>query len=372
MAKYVLGLDDSTKVNTRLTWAVAGTLAAITPAAADDGSSERVARADHMHSATIGGTPEAVGAAGAVGIADSFVRSDHVHAKYYDLSTVAGTGLSQTGTDTPVVTVDYASTVETIVVGSSGPGTNTDAARGDHEHGFAVGAATAITGSNGAGSGDTFARANHDHAYGAASIDENAIASSALATSLVGGSGTAIGLETNTTNYSPTFSGSGTWTFPVDNLQITGTPDSANDVTNKSYVDSLVSGLAWKDPVYVKEYVGNAAALTIEGLTPTAGDAYVVTTANGAVALSTATVGDVWEYSGSVWQLIIAGSGGYVPAGVRALASTQTALIAPLTDATDDGKIIEWDGTSLTGDEITILSGWAVLVTDQDADGDSI
>jgi hypothetical protein len=166
------------------------------------------------------------------------------------------------------------------------------------------------------------------------------------------------------------------WTFgnetTAEGLFVTGTPQDANHVPNKSYVDSAVSGLAWQDPVYVKEYVGNAAASVIEGLSPSAGDSYVVTTADGAGALSTATVGDVWEYSGSAWNLIIAGAGGFVPAGIRLLASIQTALIAPLTDATDDGKIAEFSGSSNTPSLTTSLAGWAVLVTDQDADGDSI
>jgi hypothetical protein len=35
---------------------------------------------------------------------------------------------------------------------------------------------------------------------------------------------------------------SGAWTFPVDQLQITGTPDSANDAVNKQYVDDTEGG----------------------------------------------------------------------------------------------------------------------------------
>lgn len=158
-------------------------------------------------------------------------------------------------------------------------------------------------------------------------------------------------------------------------LQVTGTPDSANDAVNKAYVDSTATGLQWLAPVLVRELIGSDAALDIEGLSPTTGDAYVVDTANGVGDLSGATVGDIWEYDGAAWNLIIAGSGGFVASGVRALASIQTALNGTigLTDGVDDGKVLQWDGASLTPATIvTPTAGDALLVTDQDNDGDSI
>jgi len=168
------------------------------------------------------------------------------------------------------------------------------------------------------------------------------------------------------------------WTFPVgttaQGLFVTGTPADANHVVNKAYADSLVSGLQWKDPVHVKEMIGSDAALDIEAFSPATGDAYVIDTANGAGALSTAVVGDIWEWSGSAWNLILAGSGGFVAAGARGLASIQTALNGTigLVDTTDDGKILDWDGTSLTPTKTVSLAGDALLVTDQDNDGDSV
>ena len=167
----------------------------------------------------------------------------------------------------------------------------------------------------------------------------------------------------------------GTHSHTPDTLQVTGTPDTANDAVNKAYVDNAATGLQWLAPVFVRELIGSDAALDIEGLTPTAGDAYVVDVANGAGDLTTATVGDIWEYDGASWNLIIAGVGGFVASGVRALASIQTALNGTLglTDGVDDGKVLEWDGTSLTPSSIvTPVAGDALLVTDQDNDGDSI
>jgi len=168
------------------------------------------------------------------------------------------------------------------------------------------------------------------------------------------------------------------WTFgnetTAEGLFVTGTPQDANHVPNKSYVDNAITGLTWLPPVHVKEMIGSDAALDIEGFSPAAGDAYVIDTANGAGVLAGATVGDIWEYSGSAWALIIAGDGGYVANGYRALASIQTALNGSigLVNDTDDGKVLEWDGTSLTPAKTSPSSGDAALITDQDADGDSI
>jgi hypothetical protein len=64
-----------------------------------------------------------------------------------------------------------------------------------------------------------------------------------------------------------------------------------------------------------------------------------------------------------VWVKVVAAVGGYPPDGTRAVLSTQTALISPYTDATDDGKIVEFDGTSLTGaDTGEATDGSAVLI----------
>jgi len=172
------------------------------------------------------------------------------------------------------------------------------------------------------------------------------------------------------------------WTFgnetTGEGLFVSGTPQDANHVPNKNYVDSAISGITWLPPVHVKEMVGSEGAASIEGLTPTAGDAYVVDDVSGGEApagdLVGATVGDIWEYNGATWDLIVAGSGGFVASGYRALASIQTALNGSigLVNNTDDGKVLEWDGTSLTPAKTTPSSGDGVLVTDQDADGDSI
>ena len=159
----------------------------------------------------------------------------------------------------------------------------------------------------------------------------------------------------------------GAGNLAMGNNRITGVPDipgAATDVVNKTYVDSLVSGLSWRTPVDVYGLVGNATVTVINGLTPTAGDAYVMTDAGTLTAGSLAVVaGDLVQYDGSVWVKVVGASGGYPPDGTRAVLSTTTALVSPYTDATDDGKIVEFDGTSLTGaDTGEATDGAAVLV----------
>ena len=107
--------------------------------------------------------------------------------------------------------------------------------------------------------------------------------------------------------------------------------------------------------------VGNAAASVIEVLA-VAGDAYVVTVADGVAALAAAAVGDVWQYSGGAWGLLAAGVGGFVPAGYYSLLSTTTALIAPYTAGTDVGKRTDFDGTTLTGVLVTPAAGDSYVI----------
>jgi hypothetical protein len=155
--------------------------------------------------------------------------------------------------------------------------------------------------------------------------------------------------------------------------RITGLPDTptaGTDAVNQNYVDARLTGLGWIDPVNVPNLlgnvdcmslVGNAAASVIEALS-VEGDAYVVTAADGVGALSTATVGDVWQYVSSTWVKLATGSGGFVPAGFYALLSTTTALISPYTDGTDDGKRADFAGSSNTGSLVAPAAGESYVI----------
>ena len=96
--------------------------------------------------------------------------------------------------------------------------------------------------------------------------------------------------------------------------RITGVPDTptaATDAVNQNYVDSVASGIKWKDPAAVLHLVGNATVATVNGLSPVAGEAYVMTDSGTLTAGSlSVAAGDLVEYSGSVCVQIAANSGG--------------------------------------------------------------
>jgi hypothetical protein len=126
------------------------------------------------------------------------------------------------------------------------------------------------------------------------------------------------------------------------------------------------TGFTWKQPVDVKGYLGTRTVTEINALTPTIGQSVVAgdpgtPTAGTSDLLAT---GDVAEFDGTSWKKILGAAGGFPPAGTRALVDTDpVTLYSPLTDGTDEGKCVEWDGTSLTPSSlVSPTDGDAVLV----------
>src|SRR5262245_44075373 len=124
-------------------------------------------------------------------------------------------------------------TAETAVGVASNPGAGTTASRGDHTHGTPT----------------------HDAAA------HSTIPVSALAAATA---------NVNLNNFS------------IINL---GPPSSGTDAANKNYVDGLVNGLSWKDPVRIASTanLGLSGLAAIDGVTPLGGDRVLVknqTTAN--------------------------------------------------------------------------------------------
>jgi len=109
--------------------------------------------------------------------------------------------------------------------------------------------------------------------------------------------------------------------------------------------------LIFNTGVVTNNYVGNATVATLNGLSPSVGAFYVVTNSGtltlGSVAV---TVGDVVYYNGTIWVKAISGTSGGVLGGVRLQLSSTLPLISPYTDGTDDGKIVAFQGGSVTGD----------------------
>jgi hypothetical protein len=86
------------------------------------------------------------------------------------------------------------------------------------------------------------------------------------------------------------------------------------DAINKGQLDAAVQGFTWKDPVSVFKMVNDT---TQAGSPPTAGqtgEAWVVDT--WGVGYND---GDIVEWDGAAWQVIVANSGGAVPDGTQVL-----------------------------------------------------
>lgn len=120
----------------------------------------------------------------------------------------------------------------------------------------------------------------------------------------------------------------------------------------KALTDLIESGGLMK---YVKQlsqvagsgYLGDRTVAQINALSPAParGVTYSVTDAGTLTLGSLAVVaGDVVEFSGAIWRIIVAGVGGYIPSGTRLIASGGT-LVSPLTDVTDRHKVVEFFGT---------------------------
>ncbi len=154
--------------------------------------------------------------------------------------------------------------------------------------------------------------------------------------------------------------------MPLGSNKITGVAagTAATDGINKGQLDAVSAGLNWIAPVSVKSYLGTRTIAEVNSLTPTSGDSVVVSDA-GTPTEGTSdalAAGDITEFNGTDWKKIVTNSGGFPPDGTRALVDTDATLFSPLTDATDDGKVAEWDGASLTPSLTTQTDGDAAMV----------
>jgi len=156
-----------------------------------------------------------------------------------------------------------------------------------------------------------------------------------------------------------------TYDFSTATALRAGTPVAATDVANKTYVDGLVNGLNWQPAVNLMFYVGTRTIAQINALSPAAGWTVVAGSAGTPTAgTSDALVtGDLAEFNGTSWIRIVTNVGGFPPNGTRAVVAwpSSATLHSPLVDNTDEGKIAQWAGASLTPTLTTPVDGWAVL-----------
>jgi len=114
----------------------------------------------------------------------------------------------------------------------------------------------------------------------AAGITATELATSVAGDGLAGGGGTALSVNVGAgiaisgdavlvdTASSVTFLATTAWTFPngttAEGLFVTGAPVDANHVVNKTYVDNQVSGITWREPASVLEYLGTRTVAQID------------------------------------------------------------------------------------------------------------
>jgi hypothetical protein len=105
----------------------------------------------------------------------------------------------------------------------------------------------------------------------------------------------------------------GSYTIDMNTHKITGllSPDDATDAANKSYVDSVASGLAWKQPVKVINLVSDADTSHVVP-TGVKGETHIAN--NWEETPTLYTDGHMYEWSGTVWTDL-----GAIGAGTRAV-----------------------------------------------------
>lgn len=131
------------------------------------------------------------------------------------------------------------------------------------------------------------------------------------------------------------------------------TPTGPTEATSKSYVDNLVSGLTWKEPVEVMEMISDADQSGVDPTASATGEAWVVNN------WSTQTDGDIVEWDGAAWQVIVTNSGGEPPDGTRVVVTDGTAAGS---FAGEEGEIATYDATGNSWSFEDPTDGWAVLV----------
>jgi len=105
----------------------------------------------------------------------------------------------------------------------------------------------------------------------------------------------------------------GSYTIDMNTHKITGllAPDDATDAANKSYVDSVASGLSWKQPVKVINLVSDADTTHV---VPTGVKGEVRIANNWEETPTLYTDGHMYEYSGTAWVDL-----GAIASGTRAV-----------------------------------------------------
>jgi len=110
---------------------------------------------------------------------------------------------------------------------------------------------------------------------------------------------------------------------------INNQPTATDQLITKSAMDAYLSGLSWKEPSLVLKMTDDTAQAGSPPAGASAGDAWVVAGSWGAANYQNIAqppaAGDIAEYDGNGWNLILANSGGEPPDGTRVTITDGTA-----------------------------------------------
>lgn len=129
-------------------------------------------------------------------------------------------------------------------------------------------------------------------------------------------------------------------TLAMNGNSVTGvaTPLNSTDGVNKEYVDQLISGLKWKDPVRSANLIDDQ--LSSDPASPKHGDTYILSGA-GTGAWSAWTAGDIVQFDGTSWILVQSGP---VATGDRFIVSGDTVTLSG--SGFTDNTIVVWNGAT--------------------------
>lgn len=135
---------------------------------------------------------------------------------------------------------------------------------------------------------------------------------------------------------------------------IAQTPTSNNEAASKKYVDDVAAGISWKPPVTVLNMKSDVAQAGAPPVGPATGDAWVVNT--WGVPYND---GDIVEWSGTAWVVVVANSGAEPPNATRVLVKATGAAGSFLNKA---NQYATYDSTLNTWSFVAPVDGDGVLV----------
>jgi len=140
---------------------------------------------------------------------------------------------------------------------------------------------------------------------------------------------------------------------------VTGAADAVNatDLVTKQQLDNAVSGMSWKDPVEVINMLSDADQGGSAPSSPSTGEAYVVNNWGGSY-----NNGDIVEYDGSAWQVIVSNSGGEPPDETRVVVAGPPGGTLGGSFTGHSEAVATYDTTGSSWSFTSPSDGWAVLV----------